>query len=96
MKNILNTNICLMLAIFVRTLSFNDNQNEMVVGKMKDEYKEISINEFVGLKSKMHCTPLNNGKESNTAKGVNIAMVLKEYEGTFLNKKIIRHKMRRI
>ena len=44
----------------------------------------------------MHCTPLNNGKESNTAKGVNIAMVLKEYEGTFLNKKIIRHKMRRI
>ena len=39
-----------MLAIFVRTLSFNDNQNEMVVGKMKDEYKEISINEFVGLK----------------------------------------------
>ena len=38
MKNLLNTNICLTLAIFKKT---RDNQNEMVVGKMKDEYKEF-------------------------------------------------------
>ena len=38
MKNFLNTNICLTLAIFKKT---RDNQNEMVVGKMKDEYKEF-------------------------------------------------------
>ena len=50
MKNFLNTNICLILAIFQKTL-FYDNQNEMVVGKMKDEHKGIPIIKFVGLKS---------------------------------------------
>ena len=73
-----------------------DNQNKMVLCKMKDEYKGILINEFVRLTSKMRCMLLDNGKESNTAKGVHIAMELKEYEGTLLNKKAIRHKMRRI
>ena len=43
----------------------------MVVGKMKDEYKEIPIIKFVGLKSKMNCILSDDGKESNTAKGVN-------------------------
>ena len=38
----------------------------------------------------------DDGKESNTAKRVNIAIELKEYEDTLLNKKIIRHRMRRI
>ena len=40
---------------------------------MKDE-KEGKINdEFVGLKSKMYSIKNIDGKESNTAKGVNIA-----------------------
>ena len=30
-----------------------DNQNKMVVGKMKMEHKGIPINEFVGLKKKL-------------------------------------------
>ena len=50
MKKFLNTNICLILAVFQKTL-FYDNQNEMVVGKMKDEHKGIPIIKFVGLKS---------------------------------------------
>ena len=33
---------------------FYDNQNEMLFGKIKDEYKGIPINEFVELKSKVH------------------------------------------
>ena len=37
-----------------------------------------------------------DGKESNTAKGINIATVFNEYKDTLFNKKIIRHKMRRI
>ena len=68
----------------------------MVVGKMKDEYKGIPINKFVGLKLKMHCMLSDDGKESNITKGVNIAVELKEYENTLLNKKVTRHKMRRI
>ena len=45
----------------------------MVVGKMKDEYKGIPINKFVGLKSKMDFLLSDDGKESNTAKGINTA-----------------------
>ena len=37
-----------------------------------------------------------DGKESNTAKGVNIATEFKEFKDTLFNKKIMRHKMRRI
>ena len=93
LKKILNTNNCLTLAIFQKTLSF------MII---KDEYKGwkiyegIPINKFVELKWKMHCMVSYDVKESNAAKGINIAMEFKEYEDTLLNKKVIRHKMKRI
>ena len=35
-----------------------------------------------------------DGKESNTAKGVNIATEFNEFKDTLFNKKIIRHKMK--
>ena len=38
----------------------------------------------------------DDGKESNTAKGVNIATEFKEFKDTLFNKKIIKNKMRRI
>ena len=38
----------------------------MVVGKMKDEYKEIPIIKFVGLKSKMNCILSDDGKEKRS------------------------------
>ena len=44
----------------------------------------------------MHCILSDDGKESNTAKGVSIGMELKEYKDALLNKKVMRHKMRRI
>ena len=44
----------------------------------------------------MHCILSDDGKDSNTAKGVNIAIELKEYEDTLFNKNVIRDKMRRI
>ena len=37
-----------------------------------------------------------DGKESNTAKGVNIATEFNEFKDTLFNKKIMRHKMERI
>ena len=46
MKKFLNTNICLTSEIVQK---FYDHHNEMVFGEMKDEYKGISINKFVGL-----------------------------------------------
>ena len=75
---------------------FLDPTNKKVIGKMKDE-KEGKINdEFVGLKSKMYSMKNIDGKESNTAKGVNIATEFNEFKDTLFNKKIMRHKMRRI
>ena len=70
--------------------------NKKVTGKMKDE-KEGQINdEFVGLKSKMYSIKNIDGKESNRAKGVNIATAFNEFKDTLFKKKIMRHKMRRI
>ena len=54
------------------------------------------INEFVGLKSKIYSMKTIDGKESNTAKGVNIATEFNEFKDTLFNKKILRHKMKRI
>ena len=54
------------------------------------------MSEFVGLKSKMYSMKIIDGKESNTLKGVNIATEFDEFKDTLFNKKIIRHKIRRI
>ena len=47
--------------------------NEKVIAKMKDLFEGKINEEFVGLKAKMHSMKNIDGKESNTAKGVNIA-----------------------
>ena len=59
----------------------------MSEGKVNDE--------FVGLKSKMHSIKNIDRKESNMAKGVNIATEFNELKDTLFNKKVIRHKMGR-
>ena len=38
----------------------------------------------------------DDGKESNIAKGVNIETEFNQFRDTLLNKKVIRHKMKRI
>ena len=63
---------------------------------MKDEFGRVIINEFVGLKSKRYSIKKIDGKESNTAKEVNIATKFKEFKDVLFNKKIIRLKMKRI
>ena len=68
----------------------------MVVGKMKGVYKEFLINKFVGLKSKMHSMLSDDGKESNTAKGVNITTEFNEFKDALFDKKLVRHKVKRI
>ena len=63
---------------------------------MKDISQRKIINEFVRLKSKMYSMKNIDGKESNTAKGVNIATEFNEFKDTLFNKKVLRHKMKRI
>ena len=79
---------------FSKDSKFYDDQNEVVVRKMKDEYKGIPIINFVGLKSKIHSMISDDGKESTTAKGVNIATEFNEFRDTLFNKKVDRHKMK--
>ena len=73
MKNLLSTNICLISVTIQKIQSFFYPTNNKVIGKMKDEPEGKIIREFVGLKSKMYSMKNINGKEFNTAKGVNIA-----------------------
>ena len=97
MKNFLNTNKHLFdFSNFLKDSKFFDMANKRVIGKMKDVSEGKIVDEFVGLKSKMYSMENIDGKESNTAKGVNIATEFNEFKDILFNKKIMRHKMRRI
>ena len=76
--------------------TFYDDNNKKVISKMKDEYGGAIIDHFIGLKSKMYSTRKINGSESSTTKGVIIATEFNEFKDALFNKKVIRHKMKRI
>ena len=88
----LSTNICLTLVTIQKLQSFLTRQRKKVIGKMKDDFGGFIVEEFVGLKSKMYSIKKIDGKELQTAKGVNIAE-FNESKDVLYGKKIIRHKM---
>jgi hypothetical protein len=49
---------------------YNDNTNKKVIGKMKPEYPNDVITEFIGLRSKMYSLQFESGKEDKKAKGI--------------------------
>ena len=63
----------------------------MKVFAQKKKKKKINITFLVVL-----LTQRIDGKESNMAKGVNIATEFNEFKETLFNKKVVRHKMKRI
>ena len=69
---------------------FFNETNKKEIGKMQDEFSGVII------KPKMHSRKKIDGKECNTAKGVNIASEFNEFKDVLFNKKIIRRKMKRI
>ena len=46
--------------------------------------------------SKMYSMKNIDGKESNAAKGINIANEFNDFKDTLFDKKLVRHKMKRI
>ena len=66
---------------------FFDQANKKVISKMKDESEGKVIGEFVGLKSKMYSMKNIDGKESNAAKGEDVATEFNEFKDTLFNKK---------
>ena len=63
---------------------------------MKDEFGGVIVTEFVGLKLKMYSVKKIDGKEYNTVKGVSITTEFDKFKDVLFNKKIIKHKMKRI
>ena len=91
-KNFLKGKIC----NYSKDSRFLDHTNKRNIGKMKVEYGGAIIDQFIGLKSKMYSIKKINGSESSTAKGVNTATEFNEFKDVLFNKKVIRHKMKRI
>ena len=81
---------------FPKNSDFFDKTYKKVIGKMKDVSEGKIIDEFFGLKSKMYSMKYIDGKETNTAKRVNIATEFNEFKDTLFNQKILRHKVRTI
>ena len=81
---------------FSKDSKFYDSQNKIIARKIKVKHKGIPINKFVGLKSKMYSIFSDDGKESNRAKGVNIATEFNAFKETVFNKTVIKQKMKRI
>ena len=63
---------------------------------MKDEFKGKIISEFIALKSKMYSLISVDDKEVTKAKGVNKKIRYNEFVDVLFNKKVIRHKIKRI
>ena len=94
MKDFLSTSTYLISVTIQKIQRFLINKK--VIGKMKDVSEGKVIDEFVELNSKMYSMKNVEGKEYNTKKGVNIATEFNEFKDTFFNKKVLRHKMKRI
>ena len=75
---------------------YYDSTNKKVLGKMKDEFNRVKIIEFVGLKSKMYSLISVDDRELNKAKGINKKLRHQEHVDVLLNKKVVRHNMKRI
>ena len=57
---------------------------------MKDESEGKIIGEFVRFKSKMYSMKNIDGKQSNTAKEVNIVTEFNEFKDALFNQKVLR------
>ena len=88
MKNFLSEKICLALVIIQQIQIFLT----FLIGKMKDEFGAVIVNEFVELKSKMYSMKKVDGKEYNAAKGVSTATEFDKFKEFYLMKKLLETK----
>ena len=89
-KSFLSGKICLTLVTIEKIQIFLMRLIKKLLAKMKDEFGGVIVNEFLYSIKKI------DGKECNTAKGVNIATEINKFKDVLFNKKVIRQKMRKI
>ena len=78
-----------------KNIIYYDDSNKKVLGKMKDEFNGDKTDKLVGLKSQMYSL-ISDYREVNKAKGVNLVLKHREYIDVLFNKRVVRHKMKRI
>ena len=96
MKNFLKEKHLFDFSNYPKDSTFFDEDNKKAIGQMKDMSEGKIIDGFVGLKSKMYSIKTIDVKESDTAKGVNIAFQFNEFKDALFSKKVVRHKRGRI
>ena len=77
MKTTLSTSIFLNFSGYEKESPFYNDENEKVIGKMKDELNGEIIEEFVGLRAKMYSLKTKK-EEIKKAKGVKKNVVKKD------------------
>ena len=66
MKNFLSGKICLVdFSNYPKDSKLFDETNKKVIGKMKDEFGRVIVDELIGLKSKIYSIKNIDGKEFN-------------------------------
>ena len=75
---------------------YYDCVNKKVIGNMKDEMSGKIIAGFVGLRSKMYSVVTLDDEKLARAKGVNRELMHSEFKDVLLDKKVVRHCMKRI
>ena len=58
---------------------YYDDSNKKMLDKMKDEFNDVKIDVFFGLKSKMYSLIARNDLEVNKAKGILMSSILMFY-----------------
>ena len=72
------------------------NDNKKVLSKMKDEYWGNAPKDVIALRSKIYLILDTKNNERNTDKRHNSYIKYGDFCDTLFNKKVLRHKMRRI
>ena len=70
------------LSNFSKSRKYHCDENKKIVGEMKDENGEKSIQKFVGLKSKMYSILDESSNEKNTKKGHSAFIEFQEFHNT--------------
>ena len=82
------------------TSKYYNNENDLVVGKMKDETIGVLLKRFVGSKSKLHTFVTEDNHDSKQVKGINDIFVndelkYEDYKNVLLNRSYMKHEMNR-